>query len=104
MPSDEYVLDAMIDEGMPPPMSPKEMEAIWRSHSKPLLRVGAKGVQPSHRNSLNELLKAHGYVCVKLNVHPNFVEDTAESLRSDNVDIFLRKDKFCMYTRKANDK
>ncbi|KAJ1457165.1 hypothetical protein M885DRAFT_515860 [Pelagophyceae sp. CCMP2097] len=43
-----------------------EKEALWRAHSKPLLRIGANGVQDSHRRSLEELLEAHSYVCVKI--------------------------------------
>ena len=43
------------------------LETLWRAHSKPLLRVGAAGVKDTHRNSLRELLAAHGHVCVKVN-------------------------------------
>ena len=45
---------------------------LWRANSRrPLLRIriGPKGVQQSHRNSLSELLAFfHGVVCVKINV------------------------------------
>jgi RNA-binding protein YhbY len=34
---------------------------------KKLLRLGSKGVAPSHRNSLRELLKTHKVVKVKVN-------------------------------------
>ena len=43
------------------------MERAWRYCKKPLLRVGSKGAQFSHGNSLRQLLEAHQVVKVKVN-------------------------------------
>lgn len=44
----------------------EEIEKLWVD-SRTLLRLGKKGFQPSHVNSLGELLKAHKTVRVKCN-------------------------------------
>jgi RNA-binding protein YhbY len=43
------------------------IEKAWRHVKKPLLRIGGKGISDSHGNSLQELLKAHTAVKVKIN-------------------------------------
>jgi hypothetical protein len=43
------------------------MESVWRFIKKPLLRLGSKGIAPSHGNSLRELLKTHRVIKVKVN-------------------------------------
>ena len=43
------------------------MESVWRFIKKPLLRLGSKGISPSHGNSLRELLKSHRVIKVKVN-------------------------------------
>jgi hypothetical protein len=43
------------------------MERTWRHCKKPLLRVGSKGMQFTHGNSLRQLLEAHQVVKVKVN-------------------------------------
>lgn len=52
------------DQVMPPLDA---MERAWRHCKKPLLRVGSKGIQFTHGNSLRQLLEAHQVVKVKVN-------------------------------------
>ena len=41
-------------------------EWLWASASKPLLRIGGKGAQPSHANGLSDLCSSQPFVCVRL--------------------------------------
>ena len=43
------------------------IDKAWRHVSKPLLRIGSKGLAPSHARSLDELMKAHTCVKIKIN-------------------------------------
>lgn len=43
-----------------------EIEWLWASASKPLLRVGGKGAGLSHANGLADLCSSQHYVCVRL--------------------------------------
>ena len=43
------------------------LDTVWRSQKKSLLRLGRSGVNPSHQNSLAELIRAHHVVRVKVN-------------------------------------
>ena len=45
------------------------VDLAWRHVSKPMLRIGSKGVSATHANSLGELLEAHTCVKVKINTH-----------------------------------
>ena len=93
------------------------VEALWRANSRPLIRIGSKGVKQSHRNSLSELLAFHGVVCVKMNVGGNSARDgavggvdearvlaaaAAEMLR-DQPDVVLVtiKERAALFARKA---
>ena len=49
------------------PEEPATVQSLWFKYDKPLLRVGGKGIASSHRNSLSELIAAHGVVRVKFN-------------------------------------
>ncbi len=44
----------------------RAIDGAWNAQRKPLLRLGSKGVQRSHRNSLKELLAFHRVVRVKV--------------------------------------
>ena len=48
-------------------MSRSVVDGLWKDQRRPLLRLGSKGVQPSHLNSLRELMAAHPSVRVKVN-------------------------------------
>ena len=50
-----------------PLFPPKVLDSLWNEQRKPLLRLGMKGVMPSHLNSLRELLDAHNVVRIKVN-------------------------------------
>jgi hypothetical protein len=41
------------------------MELAWRYAKKPLISIGARGVAPSHANSLRAMVAAHTVVKVK---------------------------------------
>lgn len=72
--------------------TPAEMERLWRSHSKSLLRIGSAGIQRTHRNSLEELLDAHEYVVVKFNgMNDTRVAATAVELQPGDATILLQK-------------
>ena len=75
------------------------LETLWRAHSKPLLRVGAAGVKDTHRNSLRELLAAHGHVCVKINGarDADAVAKAASELAGDGAVILLTKSNSVLY-------
>ena len=49
-----------------PELPSATIDGAWNALRKPLLRLGTKGVQKSHRNSLKELLAAHRAVRVKV--------------------------------------
>jgi hypothetical protein len=50
------------------PVLPKDaIDGLWKGRD-PLLRLGKKGAQASHLNSLRELLQAHGVVRVKVSL------------------------------------
>mmetsp|Transcript_28752 Transcript_28752/g.97952 ORF Transcript_28752/g.97952 Transcript_28752/m.97952 type:complete len:133 (-) Transcript_28752:36-434(-) len=76
-----------------------DLETLWRAHSKPLLRVGSGGVKPSHKNSLLELLGAHGHVCVKINGarDADAVAKAAGELAGDGAVILLTKSNSVLY-------
>lgn len=78
-----------------------DLEQIWRTHSKPLLRIGSNGVQDSHRRSLDELLDAHAYVCVKINgcSTPEMVSQRAQELQPQSAAILLTKGASVLYFR-----
>lgn len=44
-----------------------EQLQLWNSVARSLLRLGKSGMQPSHTNSLKELLAAHTLVKVQVN-------------------------------------
>lgn len=50
--------------------TPEQMERVWRSVKKPLLRIGARGATAKHGNSLRQLLDDHTAVKVKINTAP----------------------------------
>ena len=81
--------------------TPEEVESIWRTHSRPLLRVGRNGVQASHKRSLEELLSAHGYVCVKINgcSSPEQVATVAEALRPPDAQVLKTKGVTVLYAK-----
>ena len=43
------------------------MEKAWRYIKKPLIRIGGKGLQDSHGNSLRQELEHHSIVKIKIN-------------------------------------
>ncbi len=57
----------MTSDDIPESSNNVNMESVWRFIKKPLLRLGSKGISPSHGNSLRELLKSHRVIKVKVN-------------------------------------
>lgn len=88
-------LDTWMNEKYPA----NQLEKWWGSID-PLLTVGMKGVQPSHVNSLAELLKQHDRVRVKLasdklnaiEISKSFVD--SESLSGTAELLFVRRKGF----------
>ena len=81
------------------PEAGEELEALWRAHSTPLVRVGKGGVKQSHRNSLLELLDVHGNVCVKINGarDADAVAAAAEALAGEGAVVLLTKSNSVLY-------
>mmetsp|Transcript_25899 Transcript_25899/g.83887 ORF Transcript_25899/g.83887 Transcript_25899/m.83887 type:complete len:142 (+) Transcript_25899:1325-1750(+) len=79
-------------------------ELIWRQHSKPLLRIGrTNGIKDSHRRSLDDLLRQHGYVCVKFNgFRIDDVADVAESLKPSDAEVLVIKTHSVLYARPSS--
>jgi len=98
---------AIADVPVPPQAAPEgvDLEALWRAHSKPLLRIGSNGVKPSHRNSLQDLLDAHGHVCVKINGAKNAdaVSAAADALAGDGAVVLLTKSNSVLYGKPGRD-
>ena len=58
----------------------KEIDKLWIAQKKALLRIGSKGVQKSHRNSLKELIQSHPQIKVKINNNDEDIRPTVEEL------------------------
>ena len=65
--------------------------------------MGSAGVKESHKNSLLELLKAHGHVCVKINGarDAEAVAKAAGELAGEGAEILLTKSNSVLYGRSA---
>lgn len=48
-----------------------ELKQIWNSIGRALLRLGKSGMQPSHANSLRELIAAHPLLKIQINGSPD---------------------------------
>jgi len=70
-----------------------------RSRTFRRAQVGSGGVKPSHKNSLLELLGAHGHVCVKINGarDADAVAKAAGELAGDGAVILLTKSNSVLY-------
>jgi len=77
---EEEDIDFLFEE---PPKILDGMERAWRYASKPLLRIGSKGANLTHGNSLRQLLEAHGVVKVKVNTRrfDNSLETAFEQIK-----------------------
>lgn len=49
-----------------PKYDPEDIDVWWKQVSRPMLTIGAKGVSESHINSLNELVRDHERVRIRL--------------------------------------
>ena len=78
---DQEDIDFLFEE---PPKVLDGMERAWRYASKPLLRIGSKGANLTHGNSLRQLLEAHEVVKVKVNTRrfDNSLETAFEQIKS----------------------
>ena len=73
--------------------------------SLPPSQVGAKGVKDSHRNSLRELLVAHGHVVVKVNGarDPSEIEAAARELCGDDAVALRTKGASVLFAPRGDD-
>lgn len=79
----------MTSDDIPESSNNVNMESVWRFIKKPLLRLGSKGISPSHGNSLRELLKSHRVIKVKVNNRKDGTSVHARWRNSKQYSLFL---------------